>query len=144
MIEFQVSTKHAGDRQRIKVMVYDTVEQLRRACRKRDGFYGVVQATDGWYDQMVATTNSIEAYDYADGQESNVRQHITIRFARDRLKHYGPTEIIVHESTHAAIRIYRTAVNKPLDEIENEETLCYLVGDISRKVVNKLYEKGVM
>jgi hypothetical protein len=35
-------------------------------------------------------------------------------------------------------------VERSLKGMENQEILCYLVGEISRKVVNKLYEKGVM
>lgn len=154
MIEFQVSTRHTGQLRRIKVMVYDTVEQLKRACRKRDGFFGVVQETN-WYEQMAATTNGISLVrvgaDASDPDEPSV-PYVTMRLSRDKLHDY-PTEIITHESTHAALYLFKHDVPHDvaghedeiiLPDLDHEEQLCYLVGEISRKVVNKLYEKAVL
>lgn len=151
MIEFQVSTKHTGQRRRIKVFVYDTVEQLKRATRKRDGFYGFVQEPQ-WYEQMAATTNSLSLVPVGEDPKGDgpSTPYITIRLSKDKLHQY-PTEIITHESTHAALYLYKHDCQDEvegdevvLQDLEKEEMLCYLVGEISRKVVNKLYEKGVM
>lgn len=147
MIEFQISTRHTGTKRRIKVMVYDNVQQLKRATRKRDGFYGFVQ-TPAWYEQMAATTNFIEISDVdvdevADPPDDSFKPYITVRLSRDKLHQY-PTEIVTHESTHAAIFLFNCDVKKTLKRVENQEILCYLVGEISRKIVNKLYEKGVL
>lgn len=144
MIEFQVSTKHTGQKRVIKVMIYETIEQLRRACRKRDGFYGVVQEP-AWYEQMAATTNCIQAVQVdgdSDPAEDDWRTYITMRLSRDHMN--GATEIIAHEATHAAIYLFNHDVKNTLDELPDQETLCYLVGDITRKVVNKLYERRVL
>lgn len=154
MREFQISTRHTGERRVIKVMVYDTVEQLKRATRKRDGFYGFVQEPQ-WYEQMAATTNSLSLVrvgaDAADKDEPS-KPYITIRLSRDKL-HEFPTEIITHESTHAALYLYHHDIGHDvpgredeiiLPDLEKQEILCYLVGEISRKVVNKLYEYEVL
>lgn len=65
-----------------------------------------------------------------------------IRFHRKSLG----SEIISHESTHMAWWIYSLdhefAYGSPSASIDSEEVLCYLVGDITRKIVNKLYKLG--
>jgi hypothetical protein len=152
MIEFQISTKHTGEYRRIKVMVYDTIAQLKRATRKRDGFYGWVQDPQ-WYDQMAATTNAhslVKVGDDPKNPDEPSIPYITIRLSRDKLRQY-PTEIVAHESTHAALYLYKHDCQDDVEgdqillhDLEKEETLCYLVGEISRKVVNKLYEKAVL
>jgi hypothetical protein len=152
MIEFQISTKHTGQYRRIKVFVYDTVAELKRAARKRDGFYGWPQESR-WYDQMAATTQS-HIIDQVDdvGEVTSSKPYVTMRLAKDELHRY-PTEIITHESAHAALFLYRHDLPHDvpgheneiiLENLEAEETLCYLVGEISRKVVNKLHEKAVL
>lgn len=151
MIEFQISTKHTGERRRIKVMVYDNVEQLKRATRKRDGFFGFVQ-TPQWYEQMAATTNALSLVPVGNDPKDDgpSTPYVTIRLSVDKLKQY-PTEIITHESTHAALFLYKHDCQDDIEgdevvlqDLEKEEILCYLVGEISRKVVNKLYEKSVL
>ena len=129
-------------------MVYDTIDELKRATRRRDGQYknaGAVQ-TPAWYDQMAATTNYIEMAQLSadiEPKSSDWQPYITIRLALDKLKQY-PTEIITHECTHAAIFLFRRDVKRSLARIQDQETLCYLVGELSRKVVNKLYEKKLV
>lgn len=146
MIRFQISTRHTGQYRRIRVFVYDTIDELKRATRRRDGFYGTVLEPE-WYEQMAACTNCITIDQVGpNGDVAASALSITMRLSHDNLRKF-PTEIVAHESAHAALYIYRSdfaddsageyhAVQRNLDD---EEQLCYLVGDITRKVVNKLY-----
>lgn len=148
MIEFQVSTRHTGPKRRIKTFIYPSIEGLSRATRKRDGFYGMVQDEEGYYTRMSAITQYIDAAHIPGDQEpddADFKPFITMRFARDRLLE-RPTEIIAHESTHAALFILRHDQPEAalFDDIEAQEKLCYLTGDITRKVVNKMYEKRIL
>lgn len=145
MIEFQVSTRHTGTRRVIKVMIYENRTRLQRAAKKRDGFFGLKQSK-AWYDKTAALTNCITLVpvgENADDPEVPGTPYITIRFAKDALMG-RPTEIIAHEATHASMYLYRHDVQKTIPNMEKEEILCYLVGDITRKLVNKLYEKAIV
>ena len=148
MIEFQVSTRHTGPSRRIKVFTYPDIKGLSQATRKRDGFYGLVQDEEGYYTRMSAITQYIDAAHIPNDREPEdheFKPFITMRFAKDRLLD-RPTEIIAHESTHAALFILRHDAPEValFEDIEAQEKLCYLTGDITRKVVNKFYEKGVL
>jgi len=147
MIEFQVSTRHTGPSRRIKVFTYPDINGLSQATRKRDGYYGLVQNEEGYYTRMSAITQYIDAahVTHDDPAEDEFKPFITMRFAKDRLLH-RPTEIIAHESTHAALFILRHDAPEAalFEDIEAQEKLCYLTGDITRKVVNKMYEKKIL
>lgn len=143
MREFQISTKHTGPKRVIKVMVYESRARLQRAARKRDGFYRDVSERS-WYDKTAALTNCLSLAEIKpDGTVVAAKPYITIRLAQDALGE-RPTEIIAHEATHAAVYLYQHDVQKTIPNLEKEEILCYLVGDITRKVVNKLYEHSVL
>lgn len=65
-----------------------------------------------------------------------------MRLSRDALT----TEIIVHECVHAAAAIYRMDVNTVMQLGDacnpQEETLAYIVGDLTKSVVNALHGAG--
>ena len=59
--------------------------------------------------------------------------------------HLG-TSVVTHEVAHAALGIYRQDClarrGSVHDDMEQEETVCYLVGDLAARIVNRLYAYG--
>lgn len=51
---------------------------------------------------------------------------------------------ISHEAAHIAVAIYRHDVAKTIPDMKREERLCYLVGDITQKIVAGLYRHKVL
>lgn len=136
MIEFQVSTRHTDHKRRIKVMVYDSIPEMHRAQRKRDGFVGK-QQDPGWYTRMAACTNCAE-WQKADGEPWIPM--VTIRLVRGKMT----PGMVAHESTHAAWYLYQKDVQKTVPDMKREEVLCYLVGHIFEQINSKLRQKGLL
>jgi hypothetical protein len=134
-IRFQISTRWTERKRTIQVYVHDTAQELRDAGDK--------------YNRKVGSDNDIG---HAVGLcQANIREKLVgdewvalpdagiIQLTRNALK----TGVISHEATHMASNIYdqdwREKHGAPWDDIENEEILAYLVGDITSKIVRKLY-----
>lgn len=51
--------------------------------------------------------------------------------------------VVSHEATHAAIHIY--GISKKYADLEDDdELLCYTVGDIVSKIYKQLYKRGIL
>lgn len=134
MRRFKISTEHSGRKRTIQVCVYDTLEQMRRAgeaySRKhtagQTGFneaYGLSQIHQREY---VFESGAVRKHPYAG----------FIRLARGHLQ----AGLLAHECTHMAIGIYQQDVQRTIPDMEREEKLCYLVGDLMARLTAKLYE----
>jgi hypothetical protein len=131
--EFSVYTEVTGRNRRVDVEVYDTAEEMRThgtdtADWDASGAHGM---TITWSEQ-----------DPAD------EHFATIRFYRDALTPY----VITHEATHAAMKIYSVDMLYGKNRVKSRatahmnvhnETICYLVGEISHYIIQGIYEAGL-
>lgn len=130
-MKFQVSTQHLSVPCRVYVYVYDTVEEMREAALRYNDEFRDLSETYGICHRRTA----VDAETHED-----VRHEAIMRLAAP----HCTTGIVSHELTHAAAYFYSQEykLNKRT-KIEDEEKLCYLVGDLMHKVINKLYKYGV-
>lgn len=140
--QFQVSTRMSGRRRTVRVKVYDDLGQLRRDATSHDRRVGLDVQT-GHFDEALAVAHTFETFRFdADGDERPGEAAGLIRYWSKRLG----TSVVVHEVVHVASGIYRQdwqPEHGPVhDGIDNEEALCHLVGDLTRRVVDRLYKLG--
>lgn len=125
---FRVSTHASGTLRRVSVQVYEDVEELRAAATRYIG------AEPLYFAESLGVCH---AY-----REAGTTAAL-IRLWRQRLG----TSIIVHEVTHAAMGIYRMdwlPEHGDLEaDLENEEALCYLVGNLTARIVDRLHHYGM-
>lgn len=136
--QFQISTRCSGRLRIIQVCVYDTVEEMRKAGERHsksigsgsiglDKCWGLCQSFD---KELI----------YSDGRVERSPQAGFIRLVKEALK----MGIITHEATHMAWGIYRDDVQKTIPDMEREEKLCYLVGDIASQITKRLYKYNLI
>ncbi|MET9517402.1 hypothetical protein [Streptomyces sp. NPDC002994] len=110
------------------VQVYEDLVELRSAATRH------IAAEPGYFAEALGVCHAYT---------SPGPTMALIRLWRQRLG----TSVIVHEVTHAAMGIYRMdwlpEHGGPEDALENEEVLCYLVGDLTRRVVDRLHHYGM-
>ena len=137
---FRVSTRRSGRRRIVRVSVYAHVERLREVARMYTETGGYAEQQES-FTRALGVTHSVDIRHIgADGSETRSPVAAHIRLCEEALG----TGVITHEATHAALAIYEQdcledqgAVH---DGLPQEEALCYLVGDLASKIVNKLYE----
>lgn len=137
-----VSTRVSGRKRTVRVLVYDTLADLRAAA---DRHRRLVEGEDepGYFSHALAVAHSFETYRFAeDGTEVRGAPAGIIRYWRGRLG----TSVVVHEAVHIAAGIYRqdwAPEHGPVDEdMDNEEILCHLVDDLARRIVDRLHAHG--
>lgn len=132
---FTLSTRASGRLRTVQVIVYKDVARLRKAASQWR------PKPESHYDRAEGVTHCIERRRYE--PSGNVILHPSagiIRLWEGRLT----PEVVTHEATHMACGIYRQDCNSCLPEgIEEEEVLAYLVGDVSKGIVNGLYRHGL-
>lgn len=120
----------------MRVIVYDDLDDLRDAAQR------FTDQAPGYFADAFGVTQSYRPWledppDSTDGPAAGI-----VRYWRGALG----TSVLVHEVTHIACAIYRRD-HRPehgtVDEgMDNEEILAYLVGNLSRSIVNQLYKRG--
>ena len=137
-VSFQVSTRHSGRLRTLKVCVYDSFAALRRAGRaysKRTG-----AATGG----MERAYGLAQTADWARVSPGGlVRRLPQVGVMRLCRKAIG-SGTVAHEVAHIAVAIYRQDVGRTFPNMKREEVFCYLVGELSQKVVSGLYRHKVL
>lgn len=134
MIQFQISTRNTGRLRTVQVCVYDTVEELRQAGVKHAQQF-TPDITEG-FDAAYGLAQSFDKiHVYQSGKVKRLPPAGFIRLWKGALR----TGIITHECTHMAVAIYKQDIAKTIPDMEREEKLCYLVGDLSARLVNRLY-----
>ncbi|SCD43869.1 hypothetical protein GA0115253_1004713 [Streptomyces sp. Termitarium-T10T-6] len=126
--QFRVSTRAAGPLRRVTVQVYEDLAELREAATR------YVDAEPHHFAEALGVCHA-----YTDGGTTAA----LIRLWRHRLG----TSVVVHEVTHAAMGIYRTDWQPdhghPNDDLDNEEVLAYLVGNLTSRIVDRLHHHGM-
>jgi len=111
------------------------VEELRRAGERHSKRIG---SNETGFDKAYGLSQALEFVRLGASGRVTKRHPDAgfIRLLKDELR----TGIISHEATHMAVAIYKQDVAKTIPDMEREEKLCYLVGDITSSIVNKLYD----
>lgn len=141
---FRVSTRHSGRRRFVRVTVYSDLAEMRRAAERYDRDLGIDRT--GEFDGAVGITHTYDRF-FFDGSGAMDMGRRTPGAALIRLwdQRLG-TSVIAHESAHAASGIYQQDClheqGSVHDDMENEEILCYLIGDLSARIVDRLYRYG--
>lgn len=139
-VHFQISTRWTERKRTIQVYVHDTPEDLRLAGNA----YNKAIGAEGNLEHAVGLCQSHYSEKLKNGEWVLTEAAGVIRLTRENLK----TGVISHEAAHMAVNIYdqdwRQEHGDPYDDIDNQEILAYLVGDITSKIVNKLYEKNLI
>lgn len=126
--QFRVSTRAAGALRLVAVQVYEDLAGLREAATRYVG------ADPEHFTEALGVCHA-----YAEPGPTAA----LIRLWSQRLG----TSVVVHEITHAAMGIYRQdwqpEHGAPHEDLENEEVLCYLIGDLTSRVVDRLHHYGM-
>lgn len=135
--KFRISTRNSGRYRTVWICVYDTVEEMRKAGMRHDTRMGFT-VDPGYFDKAYGLTQSFQVVLFdEDGKVAKRRPGAGfIRLFSSELR----TGIISHEATHMAVAIYQQDVARTIPDMKREERLCYLVGDITSKIVNGLYK----
>lgn len=136
-----MSTRHSGSRRFVRVSVYPDVGSMRAAALKHSQREGYIREDE--YSGAHGVTHSIDVLHIgADGSQIRSPMAAHIRMYDGALG----TGVLTHEVTHASLAIYNQDCLEeqgPVhDEMPQEEILCYLVGDLTARIVNKLYSFG--
>lgn len=127
IVRFQISTRRSGEYRTVRVCVYDNLGQLRNHAEAWGRKYS--DAPLGYFD---------EALGVAHRRNGTKRTSAgIIRLWRGALG----AGLIAHEVTHLALGIYQHDCNKSLHKIENEEILCYLIGELNAKLCAALWKR---
>lgn len=137
-----MSTRQSGRRRFVCVTVYDEIEALRTAASRYSKWTGVYR--EGEFDAAYGVTHSFRN---VPDEEGRIKAHRRPTAAHIRLcRGYLSAAIVTHEVCHAATAIYEQDCldeqGSVHDSVNAEETLCYLVGDLSARIVNRLYFYG--
>jgi hypothetical protein len=124
------------------VRVYDDAAALRIAAERYCAQWGT--ADPGEFREAHGVTHTVQVCYFDDaGEIERVGEAAAlIRLHREAVG----TSVVTHEVAHAASAIYRQDCQPdrgPVhDCMDNEEVFCYLVGDLTRRVVDRLYHYG--
>lgn len=129
--QFQVSSRHTKTPNRLRVMIYDNLDEVRKLGGKWNGGEPFSKKTYGVTNKQAL---------YGNGDKPILLDAI-IRVEKD----HCATGLIAHEVCHAAIYFFtedghRLHKNSP---ISKEEKFCYLYGDLFHEVTKKMYDKGI-
>jgi len=132
MTRFQISTRNSGRLRTVQVCIYDTREALERAGNR-------YQDKNGYEERVGGAMHGLAQTHWREMQVGKRWVKMPdagyIRLWKGALR----TGIITHECSHVAIAIYEQDVAKTFKHHENNETFCYILGDLAAKLVNGLY-----
>lgn len=143
MKPFQISTRWSGRLRIVKVRIYDNIKQMRLDAERFGCNY--VSDDPGCFSQALGVAHKWEGGSFT-SNGGFVTDPVVglIRLYRGEMG----SRVITHEVTHLAVWIYHidctTRIGDPFENIENEEVMCYLVGDLVGKLVDRLYKYGLL
>ena len=130
----RVSSEATGQRQYVRVYVYDTVEELRAAGTRFNG--------NDFTDTLGMCQCINRLYVDRDGRTTKHAHTVIVRFCRPHLT----TEIVVHEMNHAAVAIYGASLQGnelAIDLLDHaNETLALLQSNLTARLVDRLHALG--
>lgn len=131
---FTVSTRRTGHLRRVRVVVYDTADEMRAAARKYHS------ADDGYMNAIGLSQPQFSFIYDEDGAEKRGQAAGVVRLVREEMG----AAVLAHEMTHMALAIYREDSGKAsLRNMKNEETLCHIVSDLVRSANHQFWKAGI-
>jgi len=124
----------------VRVSVYPDVESMRAAALRHSKREGWIREDEYGKAHAVTHTHDVRFID-GKGEETRSPLAAHIRMYDGALG----TGVLTHEVTHAALSIYGQDClqgGTVHEDMDREEILCYLVGDLAARIVNKIYEFG--
>lgn len=138
LVRFQVSTRYSGRLRIVQVCVYDTFKEMRTAAAR---WSAVDEGRKDTYYNCAAVAQTFRKFSVrASGYSRQLPLAGFLRLCRKNVC----GEVISHEAGHLALSIYQSDVQKTIPDKQHEETLCYLIGQITGKVVDGLYRYKVL
>lgn len=130
---FTVETSRTGHKRRVRVLVYDTIEEMQKAasryCPEHDNFENALACSQPCFSRFV----------HEDGRETDSWSAGCVRFVKGEM---GAT-VLSHEMVHMGLAIYRNDFPRaPLGNMKNEEVLCHIVSDLVRSATSKFWDAG--
>lgn len=140
-VRFTVHTDHPyAPKAWIRVVVHDTVDELRVAAAKHSGENHLLNGTEACFQPAPYRERANE--DGTWGPAPGQTYAGVLRLPRD-----CDELMVAHESVHAAASAYRHTCGLQVDLGDdcgdNEEAFAYLVGEFSGGIANRLHELGV-
>jgi hypothetical protein len=132
MKQFQISTRNSGRLRTVQVCIHDSLEDMRAAANRLNKRIGSEEKLGS---NVHGLCQKYTREKYVNKKWVKLPDAGFIRLYRGALR----TGIVTHECTHMAWGIYQEDIQKTIPDMEREERLCYLVGDLSSKLVGKLY-----
>lgn len=136
MRRFSVATSASGLRRVVDVRIYPTARHMQRAARRHSLIYGRPQSFRG----AEGVTSCYFLEKFVDGEWVKTEQAGAIFLIEG---HITP-EVAAHEATHMAVGIYDRDIFEEgwndagvVPDMPREEILCYLVGDITREILER-------
>lgn len=131
---FTVRTKRTGHLRRVRIVVYDTADEMRAAGRRyrnaTDGFINAIGLSQPRFHGTIDETGAEHPYPSAG----------VVRLVRGEMG----AAVLAHEMTHMALAIYREDSGKAsLRNMKNEETLCHIVSDLVRSANRQFWKAGI-
>ena len=132
---FTVSTRQTGHPRRVRVVVYDTADEMRAAAQKyrnaADGFINAIGVSQPRFRGIIAGTElGMRAYPGCG----------VVRLVRGEMG----AAVLAHEMTHMALAIYREDSGRAsLRNMKNEEMLCHIVSDLVRSANRQFWKAGI-
>lgn len=124
--EITVSSRALGERASVRVVVYDTLDEMRAAATRYNG--------NDVSDAAAVTQALVD-------QEGRAGA-VTVRLARGRL---GST-VVSHEMHHAATALYGSRIGDRVSRAAHfthfNEPYAYLFSDLYGKLIERLYALG--
>ena len=127
----------------VTVKVYDDLADMRAAAEAYAQRTGT--SAPGYFGDAHGVTHAFHSMTIGpDGEVASASEGAAlIRLWRQRLG----TGVVTHEAGHAASAIYEQdwlpEHGTIHDSLENEETFCYLIGDLASRIVKRLYHYGM-
>lgn len=128
--QFQISTRNSGRYRTIQVCVYESVKEMREAGAEYNSS-SVEEMGKVWGLCQAYYKERLDGKHWVKSPEAGY-----IRLVKDACR----TGIIAHEATHMAVAIYQQDIQRTIPDMDREERLAYLVGDITSEIVKGLYK----
>lgn len=138
MKKFQFTTSRSGHDRKIIVEIYPDRQKFIQAVMKAHKAEEIDMGPV-WYSEAVATTTGQTRITVEPGKKDIKEARVIIRFSEGSIT----TGTIAHEAAHAAVFLYQTDFQRTIPDMEREEKLCYLVGDIAEQMQRRVLAKSL-
>lgn len=131
LADFKI-TIHSQPLRTVRVAIYEDVKALRRAAKRHDRMF----MADGDFSDVVGLCQRYAVQ----GRDGNLHADVaTVRLAPP---HIG-IGVVTHEIAHACVWLWELDHPDEKLDLSNDEPFAWLMGELVRQTVNKMYEHKV-